>query len=493
MTKLLLSTALVLTLSTQVALAGPGMDKIQNIISESELPVELTWQSEEVISGAEVYNDIVFNYDGDEVTAERFFIQDNDDGTTTYKLEKMEAVSPYNGEKLYAQDFFISTHPEELMQLFHGPVDLEETSYCDSNTKPTSIQLFNFGFSSVDVNVEVQNLDISMAPVWDNEQCMVTSDYTLNGMSLNLEGLLVELGSMSGDMYNSSNGYLPSKSPSRDLTHNSEMKNLKVTSDSGDHYGGFKSITLNGYTNSESMSRLIGSKFNDLIAFAENPENFESSDVSSGDFDSMIIMSLPNPEQDLAEIWNGLHEIIGEGNLTITEAYINKDLVDLIGLPVPQETKDQLAEFPSASVNMSFAKNIGDITYNLELASPDFADFKIGLGFGMEQTDLISTNLQMAALSLPIGLKSFSLSFKDNGLDSMVQGYTGQSLADYTNGAPSVNSTLASDWIRTGLNGATAFVTANSQNAIPALMLAPFVMGDWKNITSIFDVESSLK
>ena len=499
MKKYLLSSICMLALSTP-ALAqdyepGTGLSILIDTIDDMGAKLDYSWDSSQFDYNSEKYKNVVFTIDGSSMTINDFEIKENSGGTFYYKMEGLESSN--DEETLKADVAIISTHPKELLSLIS---DMENVGLdCHSNNIKSRMQLMNFSLVSNNEDFRFGMADLSFQPILDNGSCMLDAAYSLQDISFVSNDVFVNLRNVSGDMYTSADYKIPTVTLSKDLYSNFTLSDLSFGFEPNSVFGGIQSIKASGSNDSASMLRLASSKINLLI------EDIYAKDQLSNQesvYDPNYPLNLlDNPNADLAEIWNGFKEVVGNSNIQLSNAYISKSALIENGIPIPQSLLNTSNDYLKLSGNMDFVKTNGGLDISMGIDSPDILSFDVGIGLGMGEVSSMPVDVNMALLTLPIGITNVSASFKDSGIDAAMKEVTGVGIKD--NAANVINHPMANilpsngqlilNWISSGLNGSTAYFSMNSNNPVPFMMMVPIAMGDWSNATSLFSVQSSVE
>ena len=498
MKKYLLSSTIVLMSSAPLLAedAGVGLTSLLSVLGGQNVSVEPSWTNYTNYNGSEIYENLSVKVEESDFFVGKAEIKPTSSDAFLYKMENI--VSRGYDEEVTMDMLILSVNPSELSNFLNGLDTISTEGFnCVDYSSSSRLQAVNINMVSSSDNVNTGLIDISLTPVSDGGSCMLDASYNLQDISVGVDDFIINVGSISGNTYSSADYNIPSSKLSRDLNGSFLLKDLSFMNDSNYIFGGVQSIETNGITISDSMMRLGASKINLLINEVYSQEQIDNYDIDP----NFPFNVLSNPEVDLAEIWNGFKEISGNSNLRVSNAYVSKDALSNEGIPIPQYLMNAPGEYIVFSSNLDFVKSNGDLTIGFGISAPYIAAFDFGIGLGMGEVTSVPTNPQMALMTLPIGIKSFSSSFKDEGLDSILAEVTGKGISDnveYIIGNPIANmlpsnSQMIMDWISSGLDGSKASFSMNSDNSIPFMMLIPIAMGDWRNATSIFTVQSSIK
>ena len=468
--------------SVSFAFAGNMLDDFNLMLGQSGSTENITYGTSSIDGNNEVYDDVIFLLEEEKFNADKMTLSSDGDILTIH-LENLNATE---GDVSFTTGhFIIQANKNNIKNLL---LDQYDAFDCSDWQDTYHIQVVNGEFLMEDIasDLSIDFLDIvantkNLEGV-TSEECILDAKMAINGMSLNFEDYVVQLGGARLDFKNPISENFSYEKFGEMYTANFMMKGLLVSSLTNGKLVGLDSLSANSTVDGDSMVSLAEAGINDIIVELENYEaNYGAQ---------------PDPfEFFTADIWNAVVDMVYDSsfnleNLTLVPASIN---------PMGAMLSGHFGEEVKLNIKSKTTKNAENIGVGFELSVDKLADLGIGFDVVLEKTDVIPSDPELAMMTLPVYIKNISANFSETGADNLAQMMTGKGLEDNAYPLlnnpviPEENSKLLFDWFVSSLGNKKAFFEMSFSEPMGIIDLMPYMMSDWKNLRSLGTVESNLE
>ena len=458
--------------------AGPILDEISG--------PALAWTSaqESESNGIETYSGLRLQGSGDNITFISLKLsRANDMISAEFEGMDIMAGTESENETFYVKAGVLEADPR-LFRLGASGIDRVIDNYimADPSETPECSELdmsFRISMSDVRFNGDApllfETLDINHAIQDPKGDCILDMDMTTTGIRMNIDEMMdFYISRFESDIYSTLLDMKPPENPESAYTANFTLTDMNIAVQGQEQFR-VDEISFESSMDPSSLAGMIDSGYFSIYNDMINGISDENSE-SKPDFSNF---SLP-------AMWNGIGNIISNGNLLVKGAIITGDM--------PGQMSGQLfANGRKLDMSAIYDQKKSDVMTELTISSPGLFDFNLELDMVLDEigSDFKGAEPGDLLALAPASLRSMSIRIEDEAFGDIIEqemGFspylmTGFFLVDFLEADEAAKF---DEWLARAQTGGTSF-SANPNNPIPLMQIFEGFMGNWASLGTMLN------